>query len=358
MKNILIALSVILLISIVTSQDCGEGVGKCSSGACCSKWGYCGISDDHCLVSRGCQSAYGSCKGEGGSNVDETINTKKKEEKKGKNKKKKKDDEKKKKDDKKKKKEEEKKRKEEEKRRQKEEEKKKQKQDDNKGSSSGEGLTEKDATENEKIVWNLLLKEGLTKEGAAGVMGNLMVESYIESTVYEESLKPTIGLTDEEYVRKTNDGTYTNFVNDNAGFGLCQWTWDVRKQNLLNKCRGKIGDMSCQLEFLLDELRNTLTYPTCLAFLKTSRSVKDSCLKFMKEFENPAFPNEGRRIALAQIFYEMFTGTGEKGHFYRIKKGDSLYDVSLKYGTTLQTIYDLNPGISPNIYVGQKIRVP
>jgi len=40
---------------------CGPGIGSCSSGYCCSKYGWCGKSSKHCAVSEGCQSAYGLC---------------------------------------------------------------------------------------------------------------------------------------------------------------------------------------------------------------------------------------------------------------------------------------------------------
>lgn len=41
---------------------CGPSAGnkKCPSGYCCSKYGYCGTSDDHCKS--GCQSQFGTCK--------------------------------------------------------------------------------------------------------------------------------------------------------------------------------------------------------------------------------------------------------------------------------------------------------
>jgi len=45
-----------------TNGKCGGKDGKCPSGECCSKYGYCGRSDAHCKVSRGCQSEFGKCK--------------------------------------------------------------------------------------------------------------------------------------------------------------------------------------------------------------------------------------------------------------------------------------------------------
>jgi len=43
-----------------TNDRCGKDDGVCPSGKCCSKYGYCGKSDDHC--GKGCQSEFGKCK--------------------------------------------------------------------------------------------------------------------------------------------------------------------------------------------------------------------------------------------------------------------------------------------------------
>jgi len=44
------------------TEGCGPNVGnkKCPAGSCCSQYGYCGTSNDHCKV--GCQSKFGTCK--------------------------------------------------------------------------------------------------------------------------------------------------------------------------------------------------------------------------------------------------------------------------------------------------------
>ncbi len=44
---------------ISTDGKCGEEYGKCPSGQCCSKYGYCGKSKDYC--ESGCQSDFGKC---------------------------------------------------------------------------------------------------------------------------------------------------------------------------------------------------------------------------------------------------------------------------------------------------------
>ena len=80
------------------------------------------------------------------------------------------------------------------------------------------------STPNEDLVWSYLKDYGLTDAGAAGLMGNLQVESNMKSVIYENYWKSILGYTDQEYVDKVNDGSYKNFVNDEVGFGLAQWT--------------------------------------------------------------------------------------------------------------------------------------
>ena len=114
-------------------------------------------------------------------------------------------------------------------------------------------------TSNEKTVWNYLTGAGYTKAGAAGLMGNLKAESGIESVIYERAYRAKLGyISDQEYVNRVNNGQYSeyNFVHDAVGFGLAQWTYHSRKQNLYNACRGRIGDLNCQLGFLVSEIRS------------------------------------------------------------------------------------------------------
>ncbi|OUM59331.1 carbohydrate-binding module family 18 protein, partial [Piromyces sp. E2] len=40
---------------------CGQGYGKCREGFCCSKFGWCGNTDSHCSIDSGCQPEYGKC---------------------------------------------------------------------------------------------------------------------------------------------------------------------------------------------------------------------------------------------------------------------------------------------------------
>ena len=219
------------------------------------------------------------------------------------------------------------------------------------------------ATKNEKIVWEFLKKEGLTDAGAAGLMGNLQAESNIESVIYQDSYKSTVGLTNQEYVNKVNDGTYKNFVNDQVGFGLAQWTYYTRKQALLDMCKKDIGDLNCQLKYLIYEFKHD--FSTLLSFLKTSTDVYACAIKVMVDFENPADQSESRknfRYKLSQNYYNEFTGSGPVGpsdKTYTVVAGDTLSAIAQRFGTTVEKLCQLNNIDNPNlIYVGQVLILP
>ena len=140
-------------------------------------------------------------------------------------------------------------------------------------------------TETEITCWLFLLTQGFTKEGVAAIMGNLYAMSGIQNHIYQDSYHSSIGLSNEDYVKKTNQGTYTNFINDGAGFGIAQWSPVSRKGPLLNKCKGKIGDLDCQLNFLVYELYDSFNdvYKT----LKNSHDLKLCSIEVTTKYECP-----------------------------------------------------------------------
>ena len=79
-------------------------------------------------------------------------------------------------------------------------------------------------SENVRISWNYFIKNGITKAGASGLLGNLKAESGVRSDTYEKKKHSKIGLTNAQYIKKVNDNTYKNFVKDGAKFGLAQWS--------------------------------------------------------------------------------------------------------------------------------------
>lgn len=81
----------------------------------------------------------------------------------------------------------------------------------------------------EKKIWNFLNNNLKNEFGAAGLMGNLFAESGLYSTNLQDSYSKKLNMTDKQYTDAVNDGTYENFINDKAGYGLAQWTYYTRK---------------------------------------------------------------------------------------------------------------------------------
>ena len=98
------------------------------------------------------------------------------------------------------------------------------------------------ATIIERII-NFLRSKGLNDFGIAGVLGNLFAESGLNSRNLQNTYEKKFGMTDQQYTDAVDNGTYTNFIYDKAGYGLCQWTYWSRKQNLLNFAKERKGDL-------------------------------------------------------------------------------------------------------------------
>ena len=220
-------------------------------------------------------------------------------------------------------------------------------------------------TDAEKTVWRRLTGDGLTKAGAAGMMGNLKAESGVKSVIYETAYKKKVGLSDQEYVNRVNSGAYSEytFVHDQVGFGLAQWTYYTRKQALYSKCRGRIGDLNCQIDYLLYELRNS--FSGIYSKLKSSNNIRDCAVTVLKKFENPRDQGQSvqdYRTRLATDYYNGLSGGssgGSSGRTYTVQSGDNLTRIAKKFGTTVSAIAQLN-GIKDvnKIYVGQVLRIP
>lgn len=171
---------------------------------------------------------------------------------------------------------------------------------------------------NEQQIWNRLLEEIGNEYGVAGLMGNLYAESGLNPKNLENAYEESLGYTDESYTNAVSNGTYTKeqFVNDQAGYGLAQWTFSSRKETLYNRFVNgpyeSIGELMLQLNYLLYELENV--YPTVMGVLKNATSVRIASDKVLHDFENPkdqSLAVEVYRESLGQGYYNKYaTGSG------------------------------------------------
>lgn len=169
---------------------------------------------------------------------------------------------------------------------------------------------------NEEKIWNYLKSAGLNSFGVAGLMGNLYAESGLSPNNLQNTYEKSLGFTDAEYTAAVDDGSYSNFVRDSAGYGLAQWTYWSRKQNLLayaKQCGKSIGDLEMQLAFLVKELAG---YSGVLSVLKSASSVQAASDKVLVDFERPADQSQtakNRRASFGQKYYDKYASANAAG---------------------------------------------
>lgn len=165
-------------------------------------------------------------------------------------------------------------------------------------------------------VWDKFIQNGYSEAGVAGIVANLKAESGLNSGNVEDSFEYRTGVTDQEYVQGVDNGSYTNFVHDSAGFGLPQVTYYSRKQMFLDMAKERgvsIADPNLQMDFVMTEL--TKYYPGLLTFLKTTNSVDLAAKRVMCEYENPGDQSDAAiadRQSTAQAVYANNVGSVEQ----------------------------------------------
>ena len=151
---------------------------------------------------------------------------------------------------------------------------------------------------------------GLNPPALCGLMGNIFAESGLIPNNLQNSFEDKLGMNDDAYTQAVDDGSYNNFVHDSAGYGLAQWTYYSRKEGLLNLAKEKgvsIGDLYMQMDYLWQELQNTID----IAKLNACSTVREASDIILHEFERPANQSEEveiRRAGYGQEFYNKYYG--------------------------------------------------
>ena len=71
-----------------------------------------------------------------------------------------------------------------------------------------------------QYIWNYLINKGFSVYGVAGIMGNMQAESCVTPNNLQGEYNTKLNMTDAQYTAAVDNGTYTNFVHDSAGYGL------------------------------------------------------------------------------------------------------------------------------------------
>ena len=177
----------------------------------------------------------------------------------------------------------------------------------------------------EAFIWEYLTKHGMTKAGAAGMMGNMYFESgmipyRVEMLCLKRLSQAGKYYTDSTYTAFVDNGTITReqFIHPlpgkQYGYGLCQWTSPGRKGNLYDFAKSKrvsIGDEEMQLEYLISELKRS--YPAVWSVLTTTGSIREATYYVLSRFEMPADRGQTvqeQRYKQASKYYDLY-GKGE-----------------------------------------------
>lgn len=170
--------------------------------------------------------------------------------------------------------------------------------------------------DNAEKIWNFLIDDGFSTYGAAAHMGNLFAESGLDPKNLQNSSEKKLNYTDAGYTAAVDNGSYKNFVNDGAGYGLAQWTFNTRKADLLkyaNAAGTSIGDLEMQLRFMVKELKEK--FKSIYAALKTASDVKTASDLVLTKYEAPKDQSDAvkrKRAEYGQEYFNRFSGTGEE----------------------------------------------
>ena len=166
-----------------------------------------------------------------------------------------------------------------------------------------------------QTIYAQLVSAGMSPAGACGMMGNMNAESAMRANNAQDGMTRH---SDDEYTRLADRGESTRtingvpkyFHNDEVGYGLCQWTYWTRKQELLEFAKSKgvsIGDESMQVAFAVKELKRD--YSSLWNFLCSTTDIDTAASRICKEYERPAVNNITVRTNAAKQFYNQFSGT-------------------------------------------------
>lgn len=158
-----------------------------------------------------------------------------------------------------------------------------------------------------QTIYLKLVAAGMSPVGACAMLGNMQAESGMRANNAQDGLSP---LSDPVYTDYANRGLI-DFVNDEIGYGLCQWTLKSRKRKLLDFHRRRgmsIDHEDTQVDFCIWELKNELEYKELWIYLCNATGVEEAADRICRIYERPRVNNYQPRRDAANGFYMSFGG--------------------------------------------------
>lgn len=152
-------------------------------------------------------------------------------------------------------------------------------------------------------ILTALVRGGMTPIAACAMGGNMMCESNMQADIAQRGMTT---LTDAEYTAAADSGAI-DFAHDAVGYGLCQWTHFMRKQNLLACAISTgvtVGDETMQVNFCLAELKTE--YRVLWEYLTTAQDLNGAAARICKEYERPAVNNIADRANAGNALYMQY----------------------------------------------------
>ena len=176
---------------------------------------------------------------------------------------------------------------------------------------------------NAQSIYNQLLASGVTKAGALGLMGNWMAESGLEANRLQGDFNEGRTLS-RAYTADVMSGriSRSQFARDSKGYGLAQWTYYTRKEDLYDFWKGSgkaLDDVSLQVTFALQELSTQGEYSGLWAVLKTTDDIWTATDKVCRLYERPYYNNVDARYRYAKEL---------EAELEKILKGPNAVDLS------------------------------
>ena len=168
-------------------------------------------------------------------------------------------------------------------------------------------------TDNAKAIWDRLYAAIQNPYGVAGVMGNYYAESALRSNNLQNTYEKKLGMTDEQYTAAVDNGSYTNFIHDSAGYGLFQATYWSIKESLLKFAQEKgvsISDWQMQVDWFLQAMKNE--YKAIWTVLTTAKTVREASNAVLLKFERPADQSEAvqvKRAGYGQTYFDKYAAS-------------------------------------------------
>jgi hypothetical protein len=155
---------------------------------------------------------------------------------------------------------------------------------------SGAYTSQQSADMAKQVATQLMSDFGFSKEQAAGIVGNLMLES--------AGMNP-----DVNEMAPGSPGMYGPPASGDNGYGWGQWSSD-RKTQFLDFAKQnnlQVGSPAANYAFLVNELKTTQA--ATVDAMKAAKTVPDAVDAFLKNFEKATTPNEGSRLTDANQVY-------------------------------------------------------